>query len=220
MTLGLRSDISDCGIQYSSTDKITINSGNVIVQAPLTVTGDIVANGNLVPTGSNIINLTGATTDHTLAVGQVAIIDSTGATSIPLHIACGDGQLYEYWLNSSQLIAGTATCYLQPNNINYGAVFTYREIYCNNAAAAGSAAANVSYFYVEVGAGAFVVYGTLSTVTIAKTGISMNASSSSTISYTGVMASRWQDTTTAWTSLGTLQFGHLWAGRITIRRVT
>jgi len=44
---------------------------------------------------SDVVNLTGATTDYELQVGQIAYISFTNVTNVPLHIATPNNSYYE-----------------------------------------------------------------------------------------------------------------------------
>lgn len=182
---------------------------------------------NISSQGSNIsalqnyyipINNTGAVADISLGVGQSAYINMTGGSSTPLHIATGDGQMYELSLFSTAVANATAVN-LQPNNTAYGAVYTYRELYGASATASAGASSGYSYFTLEIAGGAFGTFTRISTSTLFKGGISISSGTSSTVSYVGVVGIQWNDTTTVWSSLGTIQFGHAWTGKVLIKRV-
>lgn len=49
---------------------------------------------NSLDKGGNVVDLTSATTDYPLAIGETATITYTSATSVPLHVATVEG-LYE-----------------------------------------------------------------------------------------------------------------------------
>jgi hypothetical protein len=61
------------------------------------------------------VDLTNATSDYMLQVGEEAIINFTNATSVPLRIATSSNALY--WLYCSH------TCLLLPNNTTYSNAF-------------------------------------------------------------------------------------------------
>ena len=168
-----------------------------------------------------IVDLTSATEDYTLAPGEVAKITYTSATSVPLHIATVEG-LYEV------SITGSTTGYSSTGNAglipNTGSISTikYRKhtIPMNNTATESiQQASSQSSMFI----GAYLVNAAhfkVTTRTVNKT-ITGNAitSYSSEKDYAYDFFSVWEDTTTAWTSLGTITFPVAQSGTVTIRRI-
>ncbi|MGF6549299.1 hypothetical protein [Paraburkholderia youngii] len=175
------------------------------------------------------INNTGASSDVALSIGQAAYIDISAATTAPLHIACGDNQSYEMELRLAGNTGINAGVLLLPNNVSYTNFFAWEQVY-NNSTTPLANSGYSSGFYVS---GADVRYrkASISTKTISKTVSSYGAAyvSGALGVSTDIMASFWQasassntvgDTTTAWTSLGTLTFPAAATGRILIKRVS
>lgn len=175
------------------------------------------------------INNTGASSDITLAIGQSAYIDISAASSVPLHIACADNQIYEAELQLAGNIGISSGALLLPNNASSTNRFAWEQLYnLSNSPEANSGFANG--FFIS-GADIRFRKVSISTKTTSKTVSSYGAvyiSSSLGVS-TDLMASFWQatassntigDTTTAWTSLGTVIFPVAATGRIIIRRTS
>ena len=171
---------------------------------------------------TTVTDITGTTTDVTLAVNQVVRFQVTNATSIPLHVACGDNQQFEVSIVTDLLNANPSiTPYLSPNNQVYGSVFTYREVYGTSGAAGGTTLGSQPYMYLFVGAKPFENISRIFTSTAYKRAISIGAGSSTLTSYQGLMCSEWQDSSTVWSSLGTISWGSGMSlnGQVFVRRI-
>ena len=170
------------------------------------------------------INNTSASSDLSLGVGQSAFIKVSAGLTVPLHIATASGQVYEVSLNG-QVVNSAAQAYLNPNNTNYGSVFFYREVYGADTTIGANAAAATVGILLSIGSAQFETLSRIFTNTVGKSAISMSGGSSTIHSYVGVMASEWQDTSTLWSSLGSISFGAqgtgtiAWTGTIFISRV-
>jgi len=165
------------------------------------------------------INNTGAVADIILLPGQSCFVDATAANSIPLHVACGDNQLFEVFMVNKSRVAAGAGFYLFPNNINYGNVFTLREVYAAGTSAVASATGNAPAYVGINGGQLFFGRGHISTATAGKYWQVSSQESSATVLFAGTMNIEWQDVTTPWTSLGTFSIAVPWTGRITVKRV-
>jgi hypothetical protein len=218
MTISFRSGSANDGILSNGTEVLTATNLNVSVNTALSTSGNITANGVLVPTGATIINNTNAASDIALAVGQVAYVDATSSTSVPLHIATSDNQIYQVWIQATSETGGSAILVWYPNNINYGSVFTRRMIY-GAGSATSVASANLPNYPGIGGGSLFAATLTVRTNVVHKVIEGTSAESSTSTSYHGYCYVYWQDTTTQWTSLGTASFLAAWSGRIIIKRV-
>jgi len=175
------------------------------------------------------INNTGAVSDITLALGQQAYIDVTASTSVPLHIATADNQVYEVEMLMQGNTGSAGNTVLNPNNS------TYTNFFIGN----GNASSNSSTSgYAIYTSGFLIAYAQdvrhalfhASTKTISKSVIG-SAEGINTVpqTYSIQGSSHWQsvassggsasDTTTLWTSLGTVAFPVAATGRIIIRRI-
>jgi hypothetical protein len=189
----------------------------------------IVTPKKLVAAIANLINNTGAASDLSLQVGQAAYIDVSAASSVPLHIATGDNQSYEIDLLVTPDSVVTTPTLLLPNNATYTNFFGFTSVYGSQqgAGTAGATAAGTNGFAL-VPQGATNTKCFVSTKTYAK-GVHSLGASHTTSNYlvTWSTFSMWMatassfvahDTTTPWTSLGTLTFPTTVTGRIIIRR--
>ena len=164
-----------------------------------------------------IVDLTSATEDYTLAPGEVAKIIYTSTTSVPLRIATSEG-VYELFIvgNVTAAVHDGWTSF-RPNTA--GISTFYSDIFGqqNGGTPSGTASTGTSILVQD---GALV-----STRGIAHT---YTASKSAEFSGFGRRTSYRQrrsvfayctDTTTAWTSLGTILLSAAQTGIITVRRI-
>ena len=175
---------------------------------------------------ANMINNTGASSDITLQVGQVAYIDVAAATTVPLHIATGDNQQYEISFAFTGVnYSPSGGSLLLPNNASITNMFEEQVIQSFGATAQGTSAYN-NGFMLSNGQTRNVV-ARVYTSTACKTVISYGTTLAQGMIYSNQICSVWlstasslltQDTTTLWASLGTLTFSIAVTGRITIRR--
>lgn len=168
------------------------------------------------------VNLSSATSDYSLAVGETAYVNYSNATSVLLHIASVEG-LYELDLvgpvNSAQSDIGNM---LLPNNAS-GTAGAFKLV-GTRIADTGSVAAYSSLTAMtafNIGPARMV----RSVVHISTQTTSKSVNFSSIIIRTGYTieqisaSSYWTDTTTAWTSLGTVTFNTAQSGKIVVRRI-
>jgi len=168
------------------------------------------------------VDLTGATSDYNLQVGEEAIIRFTNATSVPLRIATQSGTYYEMHLVCSN--AGRTTgavegpISLNPNNRTYSNAFVFSWIsrnfsglYSNyetrSAFICGWAFSNSTFYITNYTQyknlkGFYEIYGR-----------------SNYFPAITVFSTDWRDTTTPWTSLGTITFPQQTSGYILVRRL-
>lgn len=169
----------------------------------------------------SILDLTGYSgADIVLGIGQSSIYTVTAITSLLLRIATGDNQEYEIsvlpTVSSPVTSAGAST--LQPNNANTGAgAVTSTSSYQGNGVPAGGVAATNAY-QIDAGLQLTRLHGVVSTKTICKTAIFSFFSKSSTSNASGMTHCQWNDTTTAQTSLGTMNWVNAITGLIRVTR--
>lgn len=168
-----------------------------------------------------IIDLTSATSDYLLGVGETAKITYTSATSVPLHIATQEG-LYEFTIsgNLSTTVANDNNISVLPNNTTYSAQFTevgYKISSGNSSAIVLDASTNQ---FNTAWSNAVSANLSISTKTTAKTlqGTVLNKRVNGTTEHFTI-SSFWNDTSTAWTSLGTITFPFAQSGIIVIKRI-
>jgi hypothetical protein len=163
------------------------------------------------------VNLTGATSDYELQVGEEAYIEFSNATTVPLRIAVVSGAFYEVILNNTENKSVGFT-YLLPNNTTYSSSFSGLGLYYNSGGGSGWAYYSNSY-------SSFVIYNQTPSVkfyidTIRRKlfGIAFYEFGTSGTGF-GFIAGKWHTFTDNWTSLGTLQFPTTFSGYILIRRL-
>ena len=165
------------------------------------------------------------TNDRILDVGQFTQDSFTAQTSMPLHIACGDGQIYEMRIVGSYTAAPAATNpYLQPNN-SVPATNSYQMSFSGTY---GAGTADNSYIAAAADGGFRLnqvapinnLTATIWTSTLYKSLQSRARGYETTDGnrwYT--VDSIWNDTTTVWSSLGTVIQPNAWTGQIVCRRI-
>jgi len=164
------------------------------------------------------------TNDRVLDVGQFTKDSFSAQTSMPLHIACGDGQIYEIDIAGSYTAAAAAANpILQPNNtVPATNSFVYKLIYGGSVAATATYASGAALGGFTLGAGgSSLVSGkfTLFTFTANKKLLGQSSTASSTAAYLEMQAVEWTDTTTPYTSVGTITMPNAWTGQVVCRRV-
>jgi len=162
--------------------------------------------------------------DRVLGVGQHTSDSFTAQTSMPLHIACGDGQEYEIDMvgtyTPTALITGSL---LVPNNVTPSTnSFNLRGVSVSGTTVASVNALSVNYggFNIELSGNS--VYSALIkayTNTLYKHCFTKSGNSTSTTSGFIDLEIEWNDTTTVWSSLGTITMPNAWTGQIVCRRV-
>jgi len=168
------------------------------------------------------IGLTGATEDYFLKVGEEAYISFSNVTQVPLHIATQDGTYYEMHIipanTGGTSGGGSAPIYLYPNNTTYSNAFYYAHVYRN---ANGLLSGYLQYNAFRIGYAFSCITAWITNRTQYKNvhgifdlyGISEAYPSAYTFS------TDWRNTTTAWTSLGTVVFPQSTTGEILVRRL-
>ena len=178
---------------------------------------------------NTLINNTGAGSDISLAIGRTAYVDVSAATSAQLSIATGDNQAYAIEIIMQGNTGSVGNVILDPNNTTYSNFFVGNGI----AASGGSTGAFSVYtsgFLLAYAQDVRHAYARVSTKTISKSVLSHAEGINTTpTTYTTELSSHWQasassaggagDTTTAWTSLGTVTFPVAATGRILITRI-
>ena len=167
-------------------------------------------------TYSNAVNLTSATSDYSLSVGQVAYISFSNATSVPLHIAITNGTYYEMNVVCSSTSGSSTIVYLNPNNTSYSNAFSYWEFWIANSGS-GNGLETLSAFRIGWGVPVSTVF--ISNYTTFKTVRGLNGEYYWGGNAVAICASIWNDTTTSWTSLGTITFPQATTGYVLVRRL-
>jgi hypothetical protein len=181
---------------------------NVIV--PLNASGVLDLSGTYIK--SNVytfrrVDLTGATSDYELGVGEEAIIyfDTTQSTTKPLRVATNEG-LYQMmiWAKYDRSINNFSVG-LFPNNQSYSGAFTDIGLWLDEGTYLGYTTGQGSMFGLGriIQGGLLVCY--FSTYRLGKFMLAWQTVVGS-VPYGRLQfwVQRWNDTTTAWTSLGTI----------------
>jgi hypothetical protein len=190
------------------------------------------ANANLILPNTSLIqtntytfrrvDLSKATSDYPLAVGEEAIYNFTNATRMPLRIATQDGTVYELHLIPSNTYGSSggslSEVFLNPNNTTYSNAFVYAEL---NRISSGSGSAYTTFSAFRIGWTISSVYCIIINRTVYKhmKVIYNTYGTSDYLAALYVVSHNWQDTTTPWTSLGTITFPQSTSGQILVRRI-
>jgi hypothetical protein len=169
----------------------------------------------------SIIDLTGYTgADVALGIGRSSIYTVTAATSLLLRAACGDGQRYELVIMGDYVIAlaSGAQTNLQPNNANTGAGAVTYELNLATQSAPQAAALATNNFSLDAGGSIYLDTATIITRTKGKHVISTGRSAITGTNYQGTVGSFWTDTTTVWSSVGTINWGNAFTGLVQLTR--
>ena len=152
--------------------------------------------------------LNNSATDITLHVGEKCTYTQASITSQAFNIATGNAQRYKITatvIGTPTLSANAAA--LEPNNTTYSSAFATIVGAVSSGGAVAGGSGTQSYFN-------FSNYGTLYSSTMevdttvnAKSAFAQFRDSNSTTGYIGQIQSVWNDTTTAWTSLGQYSCG-------------
>jgi len=168
------------------------------------------------------VDLSNATSDYELQVGEEAIINFTNATSVPLRIATQSGTYYECHLICSNTGGTSGAIYsgifLNPNNTTYNNAFVYAQLLRTST---GDASLYFTYSSFRIG-WAFtnaVFYITNYTQYKNIRGFQDIYGVSEGYPAIIIYSTNWHDTITAWTSLGTITFPQPTSGYILVRRL-
>jgi hypothetical protein len=168
------------------------------------------------------VDLTNETSDYMLQVGEEAIINFTNATSVPLRIATQSGTYYEAHIICSNTGgtsgAGGDPIFLNPNNTTYSDAFVCAQIQ-RNADSFASNYTTYDAFRCGVAFSTIMFYITNYTQYKNIKGFSDSWGGSTFYPRITIFSTDWRDTTTSWTSLGTITFPQLTSGYILVRRL-
>jgi hypothetical protein len=177
-----------------------------------------------VATTLTVKDTTSSSPDYALGVGETATVTFSASTSVPLHIATVEG-LYELSVqcDSTTTPGSVKLAYLLPNNtVQTSACYDIYSGYRANNTTVAQADNNVSALLL----GWCVLWEMTAKVSTKTNSKSLLAQAlyadSGAASYMAVanIASYWANTSTAWTSLGTITFGQAQSGIVTIRRIS
>jgi hypothetical protein len=184
------------------------------------------------PTGSGftgvdnyptIVDLTNATSDYDLQIGQKAIITLSNNTSKPLRIATSNGKIYRMIIapsNNFSNSGGTVgNIFLQPNNTTYSNAFKNTIIVRDGNNFASHY--NLTFDAFRIAHSISFIDLTIQNFTTAKLVKSILLMWGTSVHFPTleIDVSAWNDTTTAWTSLGTLVFPVSTSGKVIVERL-
>jgi hypothetical protein len=167
---------------------------------------------------SRVIDLTNAAEDYLLRVGETAKIHYQNTTTVPLHI-CSEEGVYEVVLHGN--VSATAHDNWATLNPNSNGINTFYADIMGQQNGGSVGGTNAS------GGGIFIQDGAL----ISSKGVVTTFTSSKSVEFSGLgrrtssirqrrsVFSYCSDTTTPWTTLGTINLGGSQSGVICIRRM-
>ena len=160
------------------------------------------------------VDLTEATSDYELQVGEEAIIRYNNERIIPLHISTRNGTVYEMIV-----LYSTNPTYFYPNNISYPNQFRsyrlYNYLHHGNWVIASEG-------YIGLAESGFRLFGGVNRALIFNETVHRSIVlhyADVTAYHHGISVAFWGNTTTPWTSLGTIEFILSNSGYILVRRL-
>ena len=165
------------------------------------------------------VDLTNATGDYMLQVGEEAYISFNNVTSVPLRIQTDVNMLYEIILQQRVNInASSVYVYLNPNNTTYASSFSIVSYFWNSKGESGwvsyTATNNAFQIYNQTPH----LYMILETTRRTLKAFLNYEGGDNAIGF-GILASKWHSNLAAWTSLGTFTFPYTTSGYILVRRL-
>jgi hypothetical protein len=211
---------------FSTVTTVTLgfSSASDVLDATLSAVDvglDVASSPSLQVGIGSVIDLTGYTgADVSLQVGQSAVYDVAAITSHLLRIATGDKQKYSIDIDPELPTAGNgAATFLSVNNTTLAASIVSQYIYGSVTTATASQSTTDTRFVLDGGGATVFTHAIVSTNTKGKTCDSRFMGATATVRVAGSVLGFTPDTTTAWTSLGTLTMALSTTGRITVKRM-
>ena len=199
------------------------STGEVKVIGDLEITGTTKISG---PIQQTLTDLSSASTDYDLQIGETAIINFTDETSVSLHIATGDGTQYEMAIDTPDDYTGNGygvdVNYLMPNNTTYANFYIQAENYRETSSSYTPTwgVATRTSFPIGVGGNNGKIW--ISNRTASKKIESHCIYNAAAIPKAPVAVYDanvgWRDNTTVWSSLGTVVFATTCSGSIRVKR--
>jgi hypothetical protein len=205
---------------FSTVTTITVLSALLDASLSLVDIGFVSAVDNSAP-ASTLLNMTGYSgADIALVLRQSAYQDVTSATSILLRIATATDQIYRVRVVADYAagLAGASSTLQMNNTTLAGTPITY-ELVLGTQAAASAATGSSNAWALDFGGVVHKLNFEVCTRTTAKTVSSEGRSSNATSNFLAIISQKCSDTTTAWTSLGTMAVANGVTGRILVTRV-
>ncbi len=163
------------------------------------------------------VDLTNATSDYDLQVGEEAIINFTNATNVPLRIATGSNRLYEIFLQFSVNFNISFT-FLNPNDTTYVSSFSHLSVYWNSNGISGwihNTNTDNAFRIYSITPHPYIIVDT--TRRILRGFLSYEFGTN--VVGCGFFAGKWHSNLATWSSLGTFTFPTSMSGYILVRRL-
>lgn len=169
-----------------------------------------------VPAAEPFLNTSGS--DIVLHAGEKCYYQPSSVANLLLHIASNTNQRYRFLISSTAAEQAVAVS-LAVNNTSYSGSYRYTQnLTKSDATFAGTwwaSTAAITFATTMLSAG--LCDATVCTDTTAKTAISIESQSDGTIGYMGITTTNSSDTTTVWSSLGTILNCPI--GLVTVERI-
>ncbi len=163
------------------------------------------------------IDLTFATSDYDLQVGEEAVISFNNTTTVALRIRTDFGRLYNIFLQSHQNLSGGLS-YLNPNNTAYGSSFSHVSYFFSSGGTGGYVSSGTSFSSFPIYNNSPQCYFTLDTTRRILRGLTGYEAGNINVGV-GIFASKWHNNLVSWISLGTLSFPTSFTGYVLVRRL-
>jgi hypothetical protein len=205
----------------SSRDSLNPSSGMLIYNVDDNVYNYYTSSGwKTIAATLPIHDNTATPSDYELSVGETAKITYNLVTSVPLHIATVQGE-YELTIQGDRTVQNVTSgnVWLKPNNLSYTGKFLNIGFYFNGSTS-GRWSETDNYFNIGANRVAHLT-ARVSTTTTSKTVNSQDHAQdlSGPLGQAALRDTIWDDTSTAWTSLGTVVFPFAQSGTILIKRI-
>lgn len=223
---------SSLTINYNSTTLITptlanftVSAGSYALIVPKSTTSGTPDGWQVLAyyngTTSDMTGYSGA--DIVANIGDKFTYTLSGTNSLPLRIATGNNQVYKlYWTGKANAGASTNTWTFSINNTTYAGTIFWLTTYGNSASGTQTVSGLTQGLLTIAFAGDLKTFeATLYTQTDSKRGIVTNAKCGGVAGANYIINSTYEstDTTTAWTSLGTLASADSMVGTLIVERV-
>lgn len=210
----------------NSADTLTVNGLTGLTTFPMNPGGELIVCGvggtagawicKYIPAAEVFVN--NSATDIVLHVGEKCRYAPSAVANLPLHIACNTLQRYRFEITSTS--AGQAgAVQLNVNNTTYSNAYTYTFVWVKSDGTfagdwgTGTAAITFSLSMLTI----VDCNAIVSTDTAGKRCTATMGQSDGTTGYSGTIFSGSSDTTTVWTSLGTI--ANCPAGNVFVERI-
>lgn len=165
------------------------------------------------------VDLTNATSDYMLQVGEEAYISFSNTTSVPLRIQTNENMIYEIILQQRvNLNAPNIYVYLNPNNSTYASSFSVASVHWNSSGGSGWIAYATTDNAFRIYNQTPHLYMILETTRRTLKAFLSYEYGDNHIGY-GILAGKWHSNLVSWTSLGTFTFPYTTSGYILVRRL-